>query len=495
MARTLGAIARQLERLERAKRRADFGPEAVAGRSPHQLAYVASQAKRILSHAGRRSGKTRGGAYRLHLAALTPPAAPVGYITLTRESAREIIWDDLLEINDHYGLGGKVNHSRLTITHRFGRIGLYGCDNQREIRKIRGHKFKEALIDECQSIAEPILKPLLTRDLRPTLIDYQGRLVLAGTGPAARVGRWFEMAFGNLRQNFEVHHWTFRENPYLPAYEMGMTADQIVAEILKEEGWTEQNPTFLREYGGLAVDDLDVRLYQYESAVNDFDGELPAGDWMYTIGIDLGSKDRTAVWVWGWRRHDPTLYQVYEYEHAGLVKDPKTGRERPIIVDDVLRWAWEAIKRFPPVKAVVDQGGLGLMIADTLRERGLPVEAAQKNDKGAHIKLFNSDLRKGAIKVRADSAFARDAQLVEKDPKAFLHDKLQEREHGYHSDILDAALYSWRAALHWLQKPAPEPKTLPDKMREDRFRKVAKQKTSLRDDDDSAFRKAMGYED
>lgn len=433
----------------------------MCGLSPPQLAYVASTAKRIVNVAGRRSGKTVGAAERMHIEALTAPRAPVGYITLTRENAQRVIWEDLLEINEAWNLGGKVDYARLTIRHPFGKISLHGADTEREIRKIRSHKFKWVNVDECQSFADKLLGDLLTKVLRPTLVDYNGALVLTGTAPPAKVGRWYEIGWGSLSAGYERHHWTLRENAYLPAYAMGRTADEIFAEILKEEGWAPDDPTFLREYMGECVEDADARLYQYDPDINDF-GELPAGEWRHVMGIDLGAKDATAFFVWGWRKHDPALYQIYEFEKTGLVQD------------DVINLAKPLIAKYRPVRVVIDAGGLGLMIANGMRKAGVPVQDAKKVDKGAFIKMFNSDLRTGKIRVRPDSGWVRDARLVEKDARALQTGKLEERKGGYHSDILDAALYSWREALHWIERPAPMIKAPEVALREARIAEVVR---------------------
>lgn len=431
-----------------------FTAQNVAGKSPDQFAFVTSLSKRIVNRAGRRSGKTVGAAARMHLACLQPPAAPVGYISITRENSKRVVWEDLIEFNDVYQLGGKVNHSDLTIRHEFGRISLHGVDNVAEVAKIRSHKFKEAYIDEMQSIPEGVLVSLLTQALRPTLVDYNGTLVCMGTAPAAKVGRWYEMGWGSLASNYEVHHWTFRENPYLPAYGMGRTADEIVAEILKEEGWTEENPTFRREYLGEVVEDFDSRLYQFDPAINTFEHLPEADGWRYVVGVDLGSRDATAIAVWAWHRNGQILYLVHE--------DVRNG----VVVADVEKMIRDVMDKFRPAAIVIDQGGLGLMIADSLRSHGLPVQPAKKADKPGHIKLFNSDLRKGLIKAPADSLFAHDARLVERDPKALLKDSLEEWKGGYHSDILDAGLYGWREAYHWREQPPPPPKSEGEQIRE-----------------------------
>ena len=55
--------------------------------------------------------------------------------------------------------------------------------------------------------------------------------------------------------------------------------------------------------------------------------------------------------------------------------------------------------------------------------------------------------------------FAQDCALVQKDPKALVNGEFKElhtKDGGYHSDICDAALYGWRAALAYAEDDAPK---------------------------------------
>lgn len=399
-------------------------------------------------------------------AALTPPAVPVLYMTLTRANAKEIIWGDLLALNERYGLGGEVNLTDLTMTMPTGvPIQLRGANSERELAKVRGKKFKLAIVDEAQSFPDRILDPLMRRDLGPTLRDYGGSQWLCGTVPPVQAGYFWETYAGKLAVTREQHRWTLRENERFPRYAMGLTYEQVVAEVLQENGWTADDPTFRREYLNEEIEDTDALLFTFADGLNTC-GELPEGKWSYVMGVDLGYEDSDAVAVLGWRAHDATLYLVEEYVQA-----QEDVTDLALVLKDL-------VDRYKPMRVVIDEGGGGKKAAAEMRARWkLPLEPAEKAQKPAYIRLLNADLRKGKLLARPDSRFREDCRLVTKDPVALMRGLLQERpvaNGGYHSDIVDAVLYGWRAALHFRQQPAPAPVPEPDAMRAARARLIAK---------------------
>lgn len=429
---------------DRQARRASFTPEELC--FPKQLAPLLSTAKRKVLRCGRRAGKTTAVAFKLLLEALKPPAVPVLYVTLTRENAREIIWGDLLELNERHGLGFKAHQSHLELTAPGGGlVQLRGAHTEREVSKYRGKKFKTVVIDEAQSFPDRILAPLVKDVIGPTLMDYQGELWIVGTPPPLRRGYFFECFAGKLASGREQFHWTVRDNERLPARLMGASVDAILKDIREEFGWSEEDPTYLREYEGADIEDLEALLYQYRAGRNDY-ATLPAGNWTYIFGVDIGYDDSDAIAVWGWREHDPTLYLVDE---AG-----ESGQD----ITDLAEQLHPLIAKYQPIRIVMDEHKK--TTAEIRNRHHIPVVAAEKQGKPGYIKLFNADLRKGKVLVRADSWFAGDCGLVRKDPDALVRDVLQElpaKKGGYHSDICDAALYGWRAAGHFREPPAPPP--------------------------------------
>ncbi len=444
-----GQLAALLQSRSRAGKANVFSPEAAC--FGPQMRAVASKAKRKVLRCGRRAGKTKAVAIKLFLSALQEPIVPVLYLTLTRENAREIIWEDLLSINEEFGLGGVAHMQHLEITlPNGGKIQLRGAHTERETSKIRGKKFKLAIIDEAQSFPDRILEPLIKDIVGPTLLDYQGELWLVGTPPPLRRGYFWSCYAGKLAEHREQHRWDIRDNVKLPARMAGADIEEILRGVREENGWTEDDPTYLREYLGEDVEDTEALLFQFREGRNEID-QQPDGRWTYVFGIDIGSVDSDAIAVWGWRQHDSGLYLVDEFVRSD--QD----------VTDLATCIKKLIPMYHPISMVIDEGGGGKKTANELRRRhALPLKAAEKNNKPGFIRMMNADLRKGVIKVVKAKCptFVEDCGLVRRDPEALQRGLLQELatgQGGFHSDICDGALYGWREAYHWLEKPAAKP--------------------------------------
>jgi hypothetical protein len=457
---------RLLLALDRQLQREAFSPELLC--FPEQLRPLTSAAKRKVLRCGRRAGKTTAVAFKLLLSALADPAIPVLYVTLTRENAREILWDDLLRLNSEYSLGGRpvLGHLELTMPNGVP-IQLRGAHTEREIAKVRGKKFKLAIVDEAQSFPDRVLSPLIKDVIGPTLLDYQGELWLVGTPPPLRRGYFFECYAGRLASGREQHQWTVRENIKLPARLAGADIDAILADIRREFGWGPDDPTYLREYLGQDIEDREALLYQYSSEVNHYD-ELPAGNWTYLFGIDIGFDDSDAIAVWGWRENERRLYLVEEFVRAG--QD----------VTDLAKAIKPLIERYHPISIVMDEHKK--TTAELRRRHGIPIVPAEKQGKPGYIRMFNADLRKAVVAARRESRFAEDCGLVRKDPDALVRGVLQElpaSKGGYHSDICDAALYGWRAANHFREESAPSPPPPePETLEAERLERIQRQTTS-----------------
>jgi hypothetical protein len=447
MADLLGELLKRQLRASFSAEALCFGPQRAAVRSP---------AKRKVLRCGRRAGKTTGAAIALLEAALRPPAVPVVYLTLTRANAKEIIWGDLLKLNEDYCLGGVPHLQDLTLTMPGGaQLQLRGLNSERELAKVRGKKFKLAIIDEAQAIPDRILRPLVTSDLGPTLQDYDGEMWLVGTPPPVKAGYFWESYAGKLKHLREQHHWTIRQNEKFPALLAGKPIERILAGVLEDNGWTDQDSTYRREYEGEDVEDTDSLLFQFSVERNLYQA-LPEGRWSYVFGVDQGHDDSDAIAVLGWVEGDPRLYLVDEYVQA---KEDVT---------DLAEALKERIAAYKPIRIAIDQGGGGKKAAAELtRRHGIALQPAEKAQKAHYIRLLNADLRKARLLTRAESRFAEDCKMVQKDPKALLNGELREKPKGaggYHSDICDAVLYGWRAALHFLEEPAPPPPTTQQKL-------------------------------
>lgn len=438
-----------LAHFQRQKRAAEFSADACAF-GPQRTA-ILSQHKRKVKVCGRRSGKTVGDAIELVLGALVPPIAPELYVTLTRGNAKEIIWPDLVRLNNEYQLGFEVRGGDLEMISPLGiAIQLRGAHTAQEIEKYRGKKFKKAIIDEAGSFPDRVIRPLIQDVIGPALMDYQGSLTLTGTPPMLRKGFFWECWKGRLAAGREQHHWTVRENERFPARLAGMSIDDILAAIRLEFGWDENSPTYRREYLGEDVEDKDALLFEYDERRNGY-LDLPCtGKWRYVLGWDLGYEDNMAVCVLGWQEHARVVYLVDEWS------------TNHVDITDAVEQVKRLVGIYHPQSMVIDQGALGKLIAEEVRRRhGLPVKPADKNQKGAHIALLNTAMRKGELLARSNSVFAEECGLVRKDPEAMANGgKLQElpaSKGGFHGNMTDAVLYGWRecrAYFETLLEPA-----------------------------------------
>jgi hypothetical protein len=420
----------------RRSKTSEFRPEALC--FGPQRRFVESTARRLVADCSRRAGKTVGEAIRKLLHAMREPYAPQLYVTLTRLNAKQILWPELLRLNEEYGLGGSPNHAELILRMPHGAdIVLTGANTEREIEKIRGKRFKSATIDEPQSIPDRILKPLVHDIISPALLDFDGSLALIGTPGAARVGLFYRACHGEGQ--WERHQWTMRDNPWLERLS-GKPVSQLLAEVRAEHGWTEDDPTYRREFCGEWVDDQNALVFRWSDACI-WDGGLGPGDWRYVMGVDLGFEDSDAIAVLAWQPHSPSVYLVYEHvgSRAGVTELGERVRE-----------VWQ---RYKPMATWVDSGGLGRKIVEELRVRWqIPCEAAEKVRKAEHIELLNDALRSGRFFASPSSRFAEDARLVtwDMDSKAKCVLKVSDR---YHSDVCDAVLYAYRACLAFLARP------------------------------------------
>lgn len=397
---------------------------------PQQRALCEEKATFAAVCCSRRAGKTEGIARTLLKESKNGPCL---YFTTTRKEAKRIIWPILKQVVLKNSLPFEFNEGELIVKYADKPvIYLTGCDNATEIGKMRGSGWRIAAGDEAQLFPQYI-KPLVEETLTAALIDYDGRVLLSGTPGPVPVGYFFDAM--QPKSPWAKHSWTVWDNPFLSEEKKRKKLD----ESLKLRGITAEHPSIQREFYGRWVYDSTALVFAWDAARNSLIGMLPPLT-DYVIGVDLGFDDADAIAVLGWQKNLPGLYLVEEFV---LAKQSITG------LAGKLR---ELHEKYSPLRIVVDTGGLGKKIADEIQRRtGIPLEAADKARKLEHIELLNDALRTGNFFARADSRMAQDALLVEWDRTNPEKPKISER---FHSDILDAVLYGFMRALHWLHEPA-----------------------------------------
>lgn len=419
----------------------DEAIESLKDTFPEQYAFIKDQSRTLDGQCSRRAGKSSGLAMRFFKTLEAFPKSQSVYLAMTQESAKEIMWPVLQELNDKHQLGCVFHESKLEMTHANGAsLKLYGADMKNFIKRLKGRKYPGVAIDEAQDFGDH-LQSLVEDVLEPATIDYKGWLALTGTPGPVPQGYFFEVT--NQRQHgFSHHEWTMLNNPFLP------DAQGQIAELMAKRKWEENNPTLLREYRNKWVLDVHSLWIQYVESKCHYDKLPPTKGWIYVMGIDIGFKDADACAVIAWHPSSRIIYLVEE-----SVK-PKQG------LTELVTQIQNLQAKYPISKMVIDEGGLGKKLAEEIRRRHhIPVQPADKVRKQENVEFLNDALRLGEFKAHKDSRFAKDSYLVQIDWDKSTPSKIVIRKKP-HSDIIDAVLYSFKESPAFTYR---SPSAQPDK--------------------------------
>jgi len=404
-----------------------------------QLAFVRDPMRWATAVCSVRAGKSVACAADLINTALTMPGTVGLYVTLARSSAKRIIWPELLRINREYKLNAEPNIAELSMTFPNGSIVyLFGANVETEIEKMRGlSKVALAYLDESQAFRSHI-KELVEDILVKRLYDLNGRIRMIGTPGPVPAGYFHDMS---KNPKWGHHAWTLHANYHIQK-SSGMTAAQLIQQDCDMRGVDITHPSIRRECFGEWTLDSDSLVFKYSADKNHYDVLPELTD--YVIAVDVGLRDADAIAVIGWHKNVADCYLVEEYVQS--------GNDITSLASQIER----LIKRYDPLKVVMDTGGLGAKIAEELRKRfQLPIVAAEKTRKNEYIALTNDALRNGRFKAKQNSRFAQDAMIIEWDMDKCTSDRMVMKDDP-HSDICDAVLYGYRECLHWIPEPVKE---------------------------------------
>lgn len=404
-----------------------------------QLKFIRDPEPFVTADCSRRAGKTEVCAIDLLDTAKQFDGVDCVYITLTRLNAERLMWRKLKAINEQFALGGLPNEAKLMLTMpNKSVIYLCGAKDKSEIEKFRGMALKLVYLDEIQSM-KAFVAELIDDVLGPALADYAGKLKLIGTPAPLQSGVFWEAINS---PSYSHHHWTFFNNPFI-AQKSGLTHQQVLDRELKRRNVPITHPSVRREWFGEWTIDTEALVIHYSAARNHFDAHGGLTD--YVIGVDIGHDDADAIAVIGWHAHHKKCYLVEEFI--------KAGQGITELADEIEK----RYNQYQPLKIVMDTGGLGKKIAVELQKRrSLPITAAEKSRKVEFLALLDDALRTQAFFAKSDSQFAQDSYIVEWDFDKCTPEKKVIKDEP-HSDMVDAVLYAFREALHWLAE-APKAK-------------------------------------
>lgn len=532
-ARARALLAERRARREREEKRqqaVDMAAKLRALFYDKQAAFFSSPAKRKSTTKTRRAGATTGGCSELLARAITLEGhmASEGFraaiIHSTRVDAKARAWRndtksgivDVLQkhgtriphrTTEVYELGGvnvTVNKSDLTLDFSNGSsIGLFGCDSEDDLGKLRGNAKHVFWIDEAQDprFSSPVeasangkpvdlLTSLYKGTIVPAAADYRAETWITGTPGKDLAGMFFDITRDEVElrlHGWEVHALSVVDNPRFGATPEERWAETAVKAMV-ENGWTPDDPDFQREWMGrwvksdarfvYAVNQVAEHELVYAPVRFDADGfpdiraammDLPGfteeREYFLALGADLGTKDDFAMVMWAWSLHDPVLYELCSWKKPGLDYDEMADYLRSIC------------NQVHVSIVVADAGGGGKPAVmgwskKWVERYGIPITEADKKPgyKQVAIKQVNNDIRKGQLRLRKDSPLHAEMLVHRWAPQRSATGKMVE-DPSTDNHCCDASLYAHRESYHHRfreQELPPEPGSAQYAEREER---------------------------
>ena len=416
-----------------------------------QLEFIQHPAKQKLLFCTRRSAKSFTAGLYLVLEALMNPNCNCLFVGLTRQSAKAIIWKDILRVVDrNWNLNARFNETELTMTFPNGAIiAVTGVDvDENEMNKLLGRKYRLVTIDEASMYTIDV-RNLVYGVLGPAMVDpnsggESGTICLMGTASNFPRGLFYDITVGK-EKGWQVFKWTAYDNPYV-----AKQWHENILKIKEERPEYIKTPQYRQWYLNEWVVDEDKLVYRFDMEKN-LTSTLPilsSDGWTYVLGVDTGWEDDTAFVLTGYHANDPHLYVI------------KVFNQKKMTFDDVVEKIQEFMKdsEFAPHKIVID--GANKQGVESMRIRSaIPFEYADKQDKVTFIELCNSDLIQSKIKIvnkpenrtlwdeMAGLVWVTDGEKI----------KYPKKEHpNLPNHACDAFLYAWRCGYHYASAPAPK---------------------------------------
>lgn len=432
---------------------------------PHQRDGVLDPSRWITFLVGRGGTKTTTMRIRLIRKLARIQNARLVYCASSRPMAEELMWLPLKDTIESLGLVAgedvEFNETKLRCTFLWtgATLRLVGVADRKEVDKLRGQPFHEVALDEASIYPPELLDNLVHRVVEPRLGDYLGCLVMGGTPSHILRGLFYD----TTRQGSPLHRpyadrdkpehvaftgwsshaWSLADVAELPEAKerypalVNLWSDALAKK--KQNQWSDDNPTWKREYLGLwAADDTET-VFKYRPHVegqpwNEWDpfgneklegllalkaaiAKLPegVGTWHYVIGQDMGHSDPYACNVFAFAPADPsrTIWHVFSFERQQMHARPIA--ELLIGGDAVMRALTHG--RVEPYAGLFGLTGWpDAMVMDsdeaTLVELrnvyGISIAKAEKKRDYKHgaIELVNGELIDGRLKILKGSPLA-----------------------------------------------------------------------------------------
>lgn len=489
---------------------------------PWQRDAVEDPSRRVSMLVGRGGAKTTTMRARAAIKLTSILRADMTYLATTEDHARELNWDPLQAMNDHYGLELRFLKSELTATcARTGaRYVMGGMETDADIERYRGKSRHEFQVDEAASHNKARLEKLFDQIVGPRLGDKKGCIVLGGSPghdlsgefyDATRPGSPKHTAYsdrdkaGYVRRYWSSHAWSLSQVCELPdAATLYPALVALWEEALLEKAekqWSDENPIWMREYLGLWAADHTGRVFKYwptRDGVpwNQWDpfgevplegiqalraaiaklGELGLKDLHFVAPGDMGHSDPFALNMLAFSPTDPQrrIWHVMSFERTGMYARP---------IAELLAGP-EAVARMLRGESIEPLGGVlgvtgwpdgmvmdsdGATLAELKNVYGLAFDKAEReaNYKKGAIELVNGDLVDGRIKVIKGSPLEAQLQQLQWREDQFGRVKEDPRQANHSTDTLVygrkriATLFASGAVEQSTDQPRPATTVVP----------------------------------
>lgn len=413
-------------------------PDAYRGLTTEQIAYVMNPAKRRTNHSGRRSGKTysvlrwlvaewdsRPGQTSVFVATSQGHAMSIGWETF-RILARDMGW----KVEPNKAVGG------FTFPNGFQLI-FDGAKDRPSADRLRGWpKVWRVNIDECGAFSDEMLQYLVQSVVEPMLADTNGDLSLSGT-PSPLGEGFYDDAMDLYGADF---CWDARSNPHL-----AIKGEDFFEQVLANNGWKPDHPTFRREYLGERVKDSSVMIYKvgYEPY------EPPPREGYTAMGVDIGWDDGFGFSVVRQRAGQPGVH-VME-----AIAESHMGFGRAAAVMDKLYREYKVSEIF-----VDTAGGGGRTLCESFAlHYNLPAKPVKKAGVRNQIELVRSFLSAETMK----GTRGKTEQLWGELRRMPWNDDRDGHREGYQDECINATQYALTGAgftglTNWEEEKTQEQK-------------------------------------
>ncbi len=360
----------------------------------------------------------------------------------TLSEGRDLIWPELSKMLRRYCLPWDDKAHFGTIRTPDGALfRIQGLNKREHAEKPRGLDIVLFLTDESQS-HDYLLSPLITA-VWPALSGRQGSFVAAGTPGISPQGFWYDICHGG--HGFASRHWTLLENTKNPR-----PGAEVLAEVLREKGWTENHPEFLREYRGQWVLDTNLLVCDFNPKVNQV-AALPAGygpHFRHVVGIDYGYVDDSAWVVLAVDPHSDARYVVHAEKHANMDGDAWVELTAGLV------------KKYRTTYVVCDPAGGGKPFYAKFNAKhgqslGCAIRSADKVDKLGSISFLNTELRTERLKILSPEADCLTQEMMRLRWKDTTRSEILGGT-DFPDHAFDAARYAIQESVAWKSKPRPQ---------------------------------------